>query len=202
MNEMQMRGIYKMKKHANHFGKLIIVSLALVLALMLASCSGGSGNSTSEQFPSGGAAPSVGEFKTLDLSGGEITQEVFKDAELTLINFWGTYCPPCIEEMPLLAKLGDEYEGRVQVVGVPIDVDFSKPDSAEYKKALEILDKAGATFKNIQPSGDIVEFLKTMQYVPTSFFVDSEGNPVGDVVIGPDEEKYRSIIETYLADGE
>ena len=35
-----------------------------------------------------------------------------------------------------------------------------------------------------------------------SFFVDSEGNPVGDVVIGPDEEKYRSIIETYLADGE
>jgi hypothetical protein len=32
--------------------------------------------------------------------------------------------------------------------------------------------------------------------------VDSEGNPVGEVVIGPDEEKYRSIIETYLADGE
>lgn len=39
-----------------------------------------------------------------------------------LVNFWATWCPPCVEEMPDLQKVRDEYRGRgVEVVGLGID---------------------------------------------------------------------------------
>ncbi|MBK9244657.1 MAG: TlpA family protein disulfide reductase [Burkholderiales bacterium] len=39
-----------------------------------------------------------------------------------IINFWATWCPPCIEEMPDLQQVRDAYHGRgVEVIGIGID---------------------------------------------------------------------------------
>jgi thiol-disulfide isomerase/thioredoxin len=37
-----------------------------------------------------------------------------------VVNFWGSWCPPCTAEAPDLAKVSKEYEGRAQFVGVDI----------------------------------------------------------------------------------
>ena len=37
-----------------------------------------------------------------------------------VVNFWGSWCGPCIEEAPDLAAVAREYEGRVQFLGVDI----------------------------------------------------------------------------------
>ena len=47
----------------------------------------------------------VPAFTTEDLDGNEVTESILKDKDVTMINIWGTFCPPCIEEMPELAKL-------------------------------------------------------------------------------------------------
>ena len=42
--------------------------------------------------------------------------------QLVVVNFWATWCPPCVEEMPDLQRVHDEYKGRgVTVVGLGID---------------------------------------------------------------------------------
>jgi thiol-disulfide isomerase/thioredoxin len=42
--------------------------------------------------------------------------------QVVVVNFWATWCAPCIEEMPLLQSIHDEYRGRgVSVVGLGID---------------------------------------------------------------------------------
>ena len=48
-----------------------------------------------EDFPS---------FRAVDLQGNEVTKEIFAQKKITVVNIWGTFCPPCIGEMP---ELGD-----------------------------------------------------------------------------------------------
>jgi thiol-disulfide isomerase/thioredoxin len=44
-------------------------------------------------------------------SGAEITNEIFR-GKLTLIDFWATWCTPCIEEMPVLHRAFERFNGR------------------------------------------------------------------------------------------
>ena len=41
-------------------------------------------------------------FTTKDLDGNEVTEEIFAKKDLTVVNIWGTFCTPCIGEMPAL----------------------------------------------------------------------------------------------------
>jgi peroxiredoxin len=44
--------------------------------------------------------------------------------QVVLVNFWATWCPPCVEELPSLMNLQERMKGRgIAVVGVSIDVD-------------------------------------------------------------------------------
>ncbi len=44
------------------------------------------------------------------------------DGAVRVVNFWATWCPPCIREIPLLVEIQERYAGRgVQVIGIAID---------------------------------------------------------------------------------
>jgi len=74
-----------------------------------------------------GAGRGVDRISTLpdirlpDPSGREITSNGWA-GKVVVLNFWATWCPPCLREMPMLAQLQDSFdEGRLQVVGIAID---------------------------------------------------------------------------------
>ena len=186
--------------------KALAAGMLIVLTFALASCGSGaasdseSGNSTGSTQNIAGISE-IREFSTVDLDGNEVTQEILSNAEITMINFWGTYCGPCIREMPEIQKINAKYEGRVQVIGVPLDVNFDDKDSAEYKNALKTLEWAEAEFRNIKPAGDIETLRNSIQYVPTTIFVDSEGKVIGEPVVGALTEEYKARIEEYLGQG-
>lgn len=50
------------------------------------------------------------QFKTLD--GKEVNLASFQN-EVIFLNFWATWCPPCVAEMPSIQKLYDDYEDKV-----------------------------------------------------------------------------------------
>ena len=60
------------------------------------------------------------------------------DGKVVMINFWATWCPPCVREMPALLKLHETYKDKgFVVVGVAIDekqnvIDFIDPMGIEY----------------------------------------------------------------------
>ncbi len=61
------------------------------------------------------------DFTLQTLDGGQQSVTEYRDDAL-LINFWATWCPPCIREMPLLQTLHDERRGSgFQVLGVAVD---------------------------------------------------------------------------------
>jgi cytochrome c biogenesis protein CcmG, thiol:disulfide interchange protein DsbE len=75
---------------------------------------------------SGTRPPHIGsaakDFSVQD-SDRTVSLNQFK-GQIVILNFWATWCPPCVEELPSLMSLQDRMRGRgVVVVGVSIDVD-------------------------------------------------------------------------------
>ncbi|MAE94164.1 MAG: hypothetical protein CL910_05835 [Deltaproteobacteria bacterium] len=63
------------------------------------------------------AAPS---FSLASLTGGDVTLESL-GGRPAIIDFWATWCAPCIRQIPVLNALQDRNEGRVSVVGIAVD---------------------------------------------------------------------------------
>jgi peroxiredoxin len=56
-----------------------------------------------------------------DLEGQPTAMARWRDG-VVVVNFWATWCPPCVEEMPDLQRVHDDYAGRgVTVIGLGID---------------------------------------------------------------------------------
>lgn len=137
-----------------------------------------------------------GNFQSETLEGEEITQEVFSNSNLTMVNIWGTFCGPCIQEMPELGELSREYADQgLQIIGMLCDV-----EEAGDETALEIVEKTQADYPHIVASmGLKLGILNEVYAVPTTIFVDQEGNQIGEVYSGArDKEGWTEVIEELL----
>lgn len=128
------------------------------------------------------------KFSAKDIYNKNITDEIFKDADLTMINIWGTFCGPCIAEMPDLGKLNKDYAGKkFQIVGIVIDAVTRKltPSAKIIDSAKKIVDQTDADYLHIVPSAEMMNgFLSGITVVPTTIFVDKNGKIVGQVYAG------------------
>lgn len=53
-------------------------------------------------------------------------KEYYNSDKLTVVNLWATWCKPCIEEMPMLNKIKDKFQDRVNFVSFSVDTDSVK----------------------------------------------------------------------------
>jgi thiol-disulfide isomerase/thioredoxin len=61
------------------------------------------------------------DFTLSDINGIQVSASDFED-NIWLANFWATWCAPCVEEMPMLSLLQQEYAGEgVKIVGIALD---------------------------------------------------------------------------------
>ena len=137
-------------------------------------------------------------FSARDLDGNTVTEAVFANADLTMLNVWGTFCGPCIREMPDLGELAGEYADRgVQIIGLVGDVGQSDED-AEY--AREFVEKTGAHYVHLLPSEDLQDkVLSGMMYYPTTIFFDRDGYVVDNMIVGSHTKgEWKTIIERML----
>ena len=147
--------------------------------------------------PEEAAGSARGYFTTTDLYGNTVTQEIFAQSDLTVVNVWATYCGPCINEMPYLGELAEEYDSsKVQIVGIPTDV--YNQEYLDY--ALSLINETGADYTHLLMSEELYNWgLTEIQYVPTTFFVNSEGEIIDTVVGSMSKEDWKVLIDEKLA---
>ncbi len=137
-------------------------------------------------------------FATTDLNGEPVTSDIFAGKDLTVVNVWGTYCGPCIDEMDELAAWSSEMPDNVQLIGLVSDL-YSLGDTDTLETALAICDATGAgCYTHLVVSADLVDLLVEVTGVPTTFFVDGNGNIVGEPIIGADVPACQRFVEEYL----
>ena len=157
----------------------ILLAAIIVMALALTGCSKAGGE--------------YGSFTAYTLDGGTFRGRDIASKDLTVINFWGTFCSPCIAEMPDLEK---SLPDNVQLITICVDAQGNE-ETAKF-----LLDQAGYTGITLT-SGDesFNGILNGIQAVPTTVFVGPDGAEVGEEIIGmqPDlESAYLSAINSCL----
>lgn len=149
--------------------------------------------------------PSFQNFKSVMLTGETVNQTIFSGHKLTMINIWGTYCNPCIAEMPDLADLNKAYgEGEFQVIGMVVDM--LDTDGSIHPMAVEaawqIIDATGADYMHLLPTDDIISMkLQYLVGVPETVFVDSMGNiltPDTQYIGARSYDDWKAIIDELL----
>ena len=149
-----------------------------------------------------GEGDSVGSFTTEDINGEEYTEAVFQEADLTMVNVFATWCGPCVNEIPYLAELDEKMKDKgVQVIGVVMDaVKGTEKDEEGIKKAQILAEKTKAEYPFLLPdSGYMNGRLAYVQAFPETFFVDKNGNIVGETYSGSRSlEEWEEIVNTEL----
>jgi cytochrome c biogenesis protein CcmG, thiol:disulfide interchange protein DsbE len=87
-----------------------------------------------------------------------------------VLNFFASWCGPCIREMPALQAMSERYRGRVHFVGVTFN------DRREAAKG--VLDRTRVSYPAaFDPSSDLaVDY--AVRVMPTTFFIDADGKLV------------------------
>ena len=172
------------------------VCIFLILAMLLCFAGCGAAGQGDQPEPSEGTSVF---FETTDLKGNKMSSgDIFGDHDLTLVNLWGTYCGPCIREMPDLQVLNERLkEKNCAVVGIVIDVSSSK-DTAMVRAAESIIEDTGVKYLNLVYWDGIFESFPA-EYIPTSYLVDSQGRIVGGPSVGSmSADDYEAFIDEAL----
>ena len=156
----------------------------------------GTGENKEETFET------VGTFTAQDIYGNEVTEAVFSDYDITLVNMMATWCGPCVNEMPDLAQLQkDMSDKKVNIVVVVLDTGAGEEiDENAVAKAQELAEISDAEMTFMIPdSGYMNGRAANVSAVPESFFVDSNGNIVSEPYVGAKNyDKWMKIVEYEL----
>lgn len=128
----------------------------------------------------------VGNFSTKDLNGTAYNQTMF-EGKLTLLNLWGTYCGPCVREMPYLGQYHRDFaDADFQVVGIVCDVTDSsyKVNASKKTQADSIVTQTNVTYPSLLPCAGLASFINSTEYIPYSVFIDEHGHQLGDAITG------------------
>lgn len=149
------------------------------------------------------AITNLGSFTMQDIDGETYTEALFAEHELTMVNLFATWCSPCIREIPELEQLHHDLADQgFGLIGVVLDGadPTGTPDPKAIEKAKELAEKTGASYPFLLPDSSAMNGrLIGVDSVPESFFVDREGNIVGEVYLGARSlEDWTAVVQQEL----
>ncbi len=105
-----------------------------------------------------------------------------------LVNFWATWCPPCLSEIPELVALHDAHKaGNLVVIGIAMD-------SGSRSKIVHFAEAHHITYPVVVGSGKIAAQIGEVEVLPTSYLY----SPEGKLVSYQAGEVTRSSVESYI----
>ncbi len=107
-------------------------------------------------------------FELPDMNGNMISLASLK-GKVVMVDFWATWCGPCVSEIPHLIKLYEKYKDNRDVVFYGIDVNENKTVIDKYMK------EKGFSFNVLLGEGTKVQENYQVTGIPTKFLIDREG---------------------------
>lgn len=192
--------------------------LAAALAMLFTGCSAQSVPEERPQSEVGAASGETAEqsdktptelnnMTVYDLDGNEVVLgEMIAPNKVTMLNIWATFCGPCLNEMPDLAELEQQYKAQgFEIVGLTGDVvDNSSGDFKQniIADAHSIIEETGVKYPVLIATNELMGYVGLTVF-PTTFFVNSEGALIAEPVYGSmSKQEWEEMITKVLAEAE
>jgi thiol-disulfide isomerase/thioredoxin len=132
--------------------------------------------------------PPLPDLVLTDIQGDTLALADYR-GRVILLNFWATWCAPCLQEMPDLNRLHQDLEDEgVAVIGV--STDEGGPEAV--RAAVENL---GIAYPVILDDGTLSDHLGGVYALPTTFIVDAQGNVTSRIIgIFPINERREELV--------
>jgi len=125
-------------------------------------------------------------FSLVDSDGKTHSLQQYK-GKWVLVNFWATWCPPCLEEIPDLNALHDNKKNNLVVLGIAMD--YTNP-----KTVLEFADQMMVSYPIILGDRKVAAQIGTLSGLPTTYLY----NPQGKMVAYNVGALTRDAVERYI----
>lgn len=153
--------------------KLLLVSLSIMLLFTVLGC---------EKYEKGQvtiSAPAMKEYtiKHIDVINVDTFHKIMKEhiGKVVLVNFFGSWCPPCKAETPDFVDVYNKYKDQNIFVIIGVAVDQSQQD------ALKFINEYNITYPVYQADSSLLEYFQ-IQPIPTSFVYDKSGSLLDSIV--------------------
>lgn len=147
--------------------------------------------------------PYILTFEASTIEGEALTSECFAESKLTMLNVWATYCSPCLSEMPELGEIAASYDtADFQIIGIISDVEENAKEETK-EEAKGLIAQTGANYPHLLLNASLYNNLVgSVSAVPTTFFVNQEGEVLGYLIGAYSKEDWEEIIHELLAEME
>ena len=133
------------------------------------------------------------QFETTDLSGNPVNSaDLFAQHEITMLNLWGTWCGPCIQELPDLNKVNEQL-GAMNGVVVGLLNDGQGRNDVDLARRL--ITENDVSYLNILAPENMSELIQ-QRYYPMTIFVNRDGVVIGDTLLGTPGKSH--IVDYYV----
>jgi len=137
----------------------------------------------------GQAAPA---WKLKDLDGKEVSSEQFK-GKVVVLDFWATWCQPCLSEIPGYAELQKKYGADGLVI---VGVLYRDPKTTAFVKKFAT-DK-GVNYMIVLGDDTISDAFGGLEALPTTFLINRRGRIVNQKVGAVPHEEYEKLVKQAL----
>ena len=129
-------------------------------------------------------------FALTDMDGKKHTLSQYK-GKWVIVNYWATWCPPCLEEVPDLVALYDSRKNKdVMVIGVVFDYQSAK-------EVTEYVDDMLMSYPIVLGDDEVTKQIGGAEVLPTTFIY----NPRGELVKTKRGLVTKQYLETFMAHG-
>jgi peroxiredoxin len=106
------------------------------------------------------------DFTARDMSGKKISLSQLR-GKYVLLNFWATWCGPCVRELPLFNKLKNDFpEDQLEIISISED-----RAKADCEKGIK---EYGLNWTNIYQDKELISKYKVFNGIPSTFLIDKE----------------------------
>ena len=125
----------------------------------------------------------LSKLNLTDINGNLIDQKTLVEKPL-VINYWATWCKPCIEEMPAFEELSEKYKGQINFLFVTDEQQSKIINFSKRKKFNLFFAKSSENLSNIG-----------INVRPTTYFYNKSGNLMVSVVGGLEKSELEKILK-------
>lgn len=130
---------------------------------------------------------SAPDFAFTDLATGKVINLSDLRGKPVYLNFWATWCPPCVKELPHIQAKYEQYKDRIHFLAISVDSEQDAP--------AQFISSKGYTFTFGYGNEREISRAYNIEAIPASYIIGTDGTIKAQIVGSMDEDDLERFLQ-------